>query len=174
MQSIFVVELMSTLVQHLLTIFDIHVKYCTDVSQLCGIIPKGHDIMTFERNREADLFVVLAYETLRADNPKGGKYEKIHTVWNGFNQLFRKLFPGIDPVSYTKGLAEEGMIQLSAATGGAFLKPCKHFQIEAQTGQEELGLKVLKFLEDYAAAQKPVAKTWQPGDMVKRLEELGY
>jgi hypothetical protein len=131
--------------------------------------------MTFERIPEVDLFIVLAHEVLRAEKPKGGeRYEKVHTVWSGFNTAFRKLFPGLDPVKYVNGLAENGLVQISPARGGAFLKPYQKFSCEVQKGQEELGMKILRFLEDFSARNQPATVKWKPGDTAKFLKDMGY
>lgn len=130
--------------------------------------------MVSTRNPEADLFIVLAYDTLRGAKSNGDRYESLHTVWNGFNQAFRRVFPGVDPIAYTRYLADEGLVQLGIARGGAFLKPCRRFIEEAQRGQEELGLVFLRFLEDVAATARPCNKPWEPGDAMKRLKDLGY
>ncbi len=130
--------------------------------------------MDIRRNPEIDLFVVLAYETLRAPKPDGSRYDKLHTVWNGFNKAFRQIFPGVDPVKYCQLLADEGCVQTSPAKGGAFLKPSPRFILEAQAGQEELGVRLLRYLEGIAPTDNGVTCCCGKTDAGKRLEELGF
>ena len=127
-----------------------------------------------ERIPEADLFIVLAYDTLRADMDKGEKYQNLHTVWNGFNRIFRLLFPGFDVVAYTKFLAEEELVIMSPARGGMFLRPSKTLIAEAQKGQEELGLRMLRYLEDFVASERGAPSSWIPESTSAALTRLGY
>lgn len=60
-------------------------------------------------------FVRLAIEKLRPANYKG-----IHSVYSGFNQIFKEYF-NEDPVKITKKLTEEGKITVRPAKGGVML-----------------------------------------------------
>lgn len=61
-------------------------------------------------------FVKKAIISLRPEGYKG-----IHTVFSGFNEAFRKYFPGENPVDVTAQLAKEGKIILRPAKRGVVL-----------------------------------------------------
>ena len=50
-----------------------------------------------------------------------GEYKGIHSVYSGFNDAFRKYYPGIDPVEITNQLAEEKKIAVIPRKGGVML-----------------------------------------------------
>lgn len=60
-------------------------------------------------------FVRLAVEKLRPP-----KYKGIHSVYSGFNQIFKEYF-NEDPVKITKQLTEEGKITVRPAKGGVMI-----------------------------------------------------
>ena len=50
-----------------------------------------------------------------------GEYKGIHSVYSGFNDAFRKYYPGIDPVEITNQLAKENKITVIPRKGGVML-----------------------------------------------------
>src|ERR1700674_2592424 len=73
--------------------------------------------MTEDAQLTPEQFVIRAIESLRnADKSKG-----IHTVFSGFNEAFRKYFPGQDPVAVTNQLSEDGKIVIRYVRGGAMI-----------------------------------------------------
>ncbi len=58
-------------------------------------------------------FVKKAIVSLRKDGYKG-----IHSVYSGFNEAFKKYFPGENPVEVTNGLAQQGKIVIRPVKGG--------------------------------------------------------
>ncbi len=58
-------------------------------------------------------FVRKAIVSLRKDGYKG-----IHSVYSGFNEAFKKYFPGENPVEVTNGLAQSGKIVIRPVKGG--------------------------------------------------------
>jgi hypothetical protein len=61
-------------------------------------------------------FVRKAILNLRKEGYKG-----IHTVYSGFNEAFKKYFPGENPVEATNALAREGRIVIRPVKGGVML-----------------------------------------------------
>ena len=61
-------------------------------------------------------FTQLAILKLRQEG-----YDGIHVVYSGFNEAFREYFPGVDPKETLKKLADEGVIHLRPAKGGAVI-----------------------------------------------------
>ncbi|MFA6459192.1 MAG: hypothetical protein WCV79_02215 [Candidatus Paceibacterota bacterium] len=61
-------------------------------------------------------FAIRAIEKLAVP----GK-QTIHTVYSGFNDAFRKYFPGQDPIEETKKLVLQGKISLRLCRGGAVM-----------------------------------------------------
>lgn len=61
-------------------------------------------------------FVKKAIVNLRKDNYKG-----IHTVYSGFNEAFKKYYPGENPVTVTNQLAKEDKITIRPVKGGVML-----------------------------------------------------
>jgi hypothetical protein len=61
-------------------------------------------------------FVKQAIVKLRTGNYKG-----IHSVYSGFNDAFRKYYPGVDPVKVTNQLAQENKIRVIPRKGGVML-----------------------------------------------------
>lgn len=61
-------------------------------------------------------FALRAIEKLAADGRKA-----IHTVYSGFNQGFRKYFPGSDPVATVNELVEQGKLSSRLCKGGALI-----------------------------------------------------
>ncbi|MGE4357315.1 MAG: hypothetical protein AB7E08_02020 [Candidatus Omnitrophota bacterium] len=61
-------------------------------------------------------FIRKAIVTLRRP-----EYRGIHSVYSGFNEAFRKYFPGDDPVKVTNQLAKEGKIVVRPVKGGVML-----------------------------------------------------
>ena len=58
-------------------------------------------------------FVRKAVVSLRKEGYKG-----IHSVYSGFNEAFKKYFPGENPVEVTNALAQEGKIVIRPVKGG--------------------------------------------------------
>jgi hypothetical protein len=50
-----------------------------------------------------------------------GDYKGIHSVYSGFNDAFRKYYPGINPVEITNQLAKENKIAVVPRKGGVML-----------------------------------------------------
>lgn len=61
-------------------------------------------------------FIKTAIVKLRKDGYKG-----IHTVYSGFNEAFKKYYPGEDPVKATNALAKEDKITIRPVKGGVML-----------------------------------------------------
>ncbi|MDA8079519.1 MAG: hypothetical protein M0Z79_11340 [Nitrospiraceae bacterium] len=61
-------------------------------------------------------FIRKAIMSLRKDGYKG-----IHSVYSGFNEAFKKYFPGENPVEETNKLAGEGKIVIRPVKGGVML-----------------------------------------------------
>ena len=61
-------------------------------------------------------FVKRAIKKLRTE-----KYKGIHTVYSGFNKVFRKYFDDADPVEAIKELDKKGIIVSRRARGGAYI-----------------------------------------------------
>lgn len=61
-------------------------------------------------------FIKKAIVSLRKEGYKG-----IHSVYSGFNEAFKKYFPGDNPVDVTNGLAREGKIVIRPVKGGVML-----------------------------------------------------
>jgi hypothetical protein len=61
-------------------------------------------------------FVKKAIVSLRKEGYKG-----IHSVYSGFNEAFKKYFPGENPVEITNGLAAQGKIVIRPVKGGVML-----------------------------------------------------
>ena len=58
-------------------------------------------------------FVRKAIVSLRKEGYKG-----IHSVYSGFNEAFKKYYPGENPVEVTNGLAQQGKIVIRPVKGG--------------------------------------------------------
>lgn len=58
-------------------------------------------------------FLRKAVVSLRKEGFKG-----IHSVYSGFNEAFKKYFPGENPVEVTNRLAQEGKIIIRPVKGG--------------------------------------------------------
>lgn len=156
-----------------------------------------------ERNPLADCYILLAWDIFRDDNPKkpGERYPSVHTAWTPFNSLFRKLFPGLDPVAYTRMLQEQGLVMTGLTRGGALLKPCeglfcappkehkqtiagikKAIEAAAEEHRKKKAAREAKKAETSAASatDKPTSKreldarkAWKAGDTVAALKRLG-
>ncbi|MBI5194809.1 MAG: hypothetical protein HZA10_00635 [Nitrospirae bacterium] len=61
-------------------------------------------------------FIKKAIVSLRKEGYKG-----IHTVYSGFNEAFKKYFPGENPIEATNKLAHEGKIVIRPVKGGVML-----------------------------------------------------
>jgi len=61
-------------------------------------------------------FIKKAIVSLRKEGYKG-----IHTVYSGFNEAFKKYFPGENPIEATNKLAQEGKIVIRPVKGGVML-----------------------------------------------------
>ncbi|MEJ2313298.1 MAG: hypothetical protein P8Y85_00660 [Nitrospirota bacterium] len=78
-------------------------------------------------------FIKKAIVSLRKEGYKG-----IHTVYSGFNEAFKKYFPGEDPVQATNKLAAEGKIVIRPVKGGVMLYLPEDTPSKAQTADEAL------------------------------------
>jgi hypothetical protein len=58
-------------------------------------------------------FVRKAVVSLRKEGYRG-----IHSVYSGFNEAFKKYYPGENPVEVTNGLAQEGKLIIRPVKGG--------------------------------------------------------
>lgn len=103
------------------------------------------------RNNEIDIFVVLGYEILR-DDGAGKQYPYLHTVWSGFNQAFRKVFEGIDPVLYVQELHETGLVELHPYKGGARMKIKPEMLHTLSTEEQALSARLRTFLTNFRTA----------------------
>lgn len=147
------------------------------------------------RNSAIDTFILLSYEILRGRDAEGKQHERMHTVYSNFNSTFRKIFPGVDPVAYTKAREEEGLLQLSLARGGALLKPCLSMLVQPTDEQKALAKRyralltdVVRRREEKKAAreaaklikpagsklEKKAQTIWQNGNIDEALKKLGY
>jgi hypothetical protein len=61
-------------------------------------------------------FVRRAIKKLRTGNYKG-----IHSVYSGFNEAFKKYYPGVNPVEITNQLANKKKIIVRPVKGGVML-----------------------------------------------------
>ena len=78
----------------------------------------------------------------RGVDKTGKPYKGIHTTYSGFNQAFRVLFPGDDPIEATQKAAEAGYIVLRPARGGVTL----YLPSDAPESKAAANLKALGFL----------------------------
>ncbi len=78
-------------------------------------------------------FIRKAIVSLRKDGYKG-----IHTVFSGFNEAFKKYFPGDDPVEATNALAKEGKVTIRPVRGGVMLYLPEDTQSRTQTADDVL------------------------------------
>lgn len=69
-----------------------------------------------EEHLSHEEFIKKAIVSLRKEGYKG-----IHSVYSGFNEAFKKYFPGDNPVDVTNGLAREGKIVIRPVKGGVML-----------------------------------------------------
>lgn len=66
----------------------------------------------------------LVFTLLAIDNntkKSGGKYKGMHTVYSGFNQAFRQLFPKEDVIKFIDKMHDEGKLYRKYAKGGAMI-----------------------------------------------------
>jgi hypothetical protein len=140
-----------------------------------------------ERNPLIDAYVLLAWEILRESNQKGERYTSVHTTWTPFNKLFRELFPGVDPVAYTKLLQAAGHLEVYVARGGALVRPCECFLAPVLPEHKETVARMKQLLVDETEKQrkrreerltkqskKQAATAWREGDTAAALKRLGY
>lgn len=146
------------------------------------------------QNSLIDAYVLLAWEILRGENDKGERYTVVHTTFTPFNELFRQLFDGIDPVAYTKMLEDKGDLKIGLARRGALVRPTEQFLRPAPAEHKETIAMMRHLLEDAARklreqrekakARKlakptcskcsPAHKVWEAGDTKAALKKLGY
>ncbi len=69
-----------------------------------------------EEKLSREEFIRKAIISLRKDGYKG-----IHSVYSGFNEAFKKYFPGENPVEETNKLARDGKIVIRPVKGGVML-----------------------------------------------------
>lgn len=65
-------------------------------------------------------FVMRALETL-PDKTKG--YAGFHTVFSGFNDAFRQMYPDLNPVEVTKQMELAGQISITPVKRGVMIFP---------------------------------------------------
>lgn len=132
------------------------------------------------QNSLIDAYVLMAWEAFRGENPKGGRYPSIHTVWTPFNKLFRKLFSETDPVDYINMLEDKGLVTVVPAKGGVLIKPAEAFLKPAPTEHKETIAMIGRLLADTVATQKKrkeeakIRKDWEIGNTREVLKQLGY
>lgn len=117
--------------------------------------PQGHSQTakdSLERRTEIGVFMLVAYKMLRADNPKGGKHESVHTVWTGFNEAFREFFPDEDAIACQKEFAKNGLIVTSPFRGGALLRPTLDLLHEPTKEEIAIAARVSKFIPGFKVA----------------------
>ena len=105
---------------------------------------------TPKQNSLIDAYILLAWEILRGENEKGERYTSIHTTFTPFNKFFRQLFDGVDPVAYTKLLAEQGDLVIGLARRGAMIRPTEQFLRPAPAEHKETIKMIRLLLEDAA------------------------
>lgn len=83
-------------------------------------------------------FVRRAIMKLRTGNYKG-----IHSVYSGFNEAFKKYYPGINPVEITNQLANKKKIIVRPVKGGVMLYLTEDApqRTNADKALEKMGLK---------------------------------
>jgi len=83
-------------------------------------------------------FVRRAIMKLRTGNYKG-----IHTVYSGFNEAFKKYYPGVNPVEITNQLANKKKIIVIPVKGGVmlYLPEDAPQRTNADKALEKMGLK---------------------------------
>ena len=83
--------------------------------------------------RQIILFVLIALRVL-----ENKRYKYVHTVYSGFNQIFRETF-NEDPVKAVHAVASYGLAYVGAARGGAILgKGQSRLEFTETTGMAEL------------------------------------
>ena len=147
---------------------------------------------SIKQNPLIDAYILLAWETLRGENDKGERYSSVHTTFTPFNQLFRQLFDGIDPVAYTKMLEAKGDLKIGLARRGAMIRPSEQFLRPAPSEHKETIAMMRRLLEDAVKEQKkrreeaqarklvkpacgtcsPVQKAWAAGDTKAALKKF--
>ena len=155
-----------------------------------------------ERRTEIAIFTLVGYSMLRSDDPKkkGAKHSRLHTVWTGFNTVFREFFPDEDPIQCQKQMVDDGLIVTTPFRGGALLQPTIDLLREPTEEERAIAKRVRAFIPEalarYQAAQaaykagkngaeakdKPkgsrkelkAATLMKDGDVEKALEVLGY
>lgn len=143
--------------------------------------------MKNSRNTEFEIFTMLAFDVLRGSTPDGKRYPALHTVWSGYNAAARDLFKGMDVVAQTKSMAEEGLVHLSLAKGGALLKPTERLLFTLDKKQKVLAQTYRAFLREFKQKQEAqrecrrktnvaseAAKCLSEGDFSTALQKLGY
>ena len=83
-------------------------------------------------------FVRRAIMKLRTGNYKG-----IHSVYSGFNEAFKKYYPGVNPVEITNQLANKKKIIVRPVKGGVmlYLPEDAPQRTNADKALEKMGLK---------------------------------
>lgn len=78
-------------------------------------------------------FIRRAIVSLRKEGYKG-----IHTVYSGFNEAFKKYYPGEDPIKVTNALAGEGKVIIRPVKGGVMLYLPEESTTKSQTADDVL------------------------------------
>ncbi len=93
-------------------------------------------VMTQTKKLTVEEFVLLAIQKLRTGHSKG-----IHCVYSGFNEAFRKYFPGKDPVVEVEKLAKQGIVTSRLCKGGAMIYKGNSVQVNnPETVFNKMGL----------------------------------
>jgi hypothetical protein len=72
-----------------------------------------------------------------------GNYKGIHSVYSGFNEAFKKYYPGVNPVEITNQLANKKKIIVRPVKGGVmlYLPEDAPQRTNADKALEKMGLK---------------------------------
>lgn len=73
----------------------------------------GSNVMTLTPEQD---FVIQAINANRTEERKG-----LHTVFTGFNSLFRQKFEGVNPIEVTKQMEAKKLIDIRPSRGGVVL-----------------------------------------------------
>lgn len=86
-----------------------------------------------EEKLSKEEFIKQAIVKLRKEGYKG-----IHTVYSGFNEAFKKYYPGENPIETTTKVASEGKIVIRPVRGGVMLYLPEDAPAQGRTAEEAL------------------------------------
>jgi hypothetical protein len=92
-----------------------------------------------EEKLDHEGFITKAIVSLRKEGYKG-----IHTVYSGFNEAFKKYFPGENPIDATNGQEKLGKIVIRPVRGGVMLYLPEDAPAQTQTAKDALDKMGLK------------------------------